>query len=59
MDINPDKMPCKKCICFAICKNQDINELLIKCKILKSYMSTDLDHFDCALDTINNLNREG
>ena len=50
MDLNPIELPCIECICLAICKTQDVNELLIKCKILKNYMETDLDHFDCALD---------
>lgn len=62
MDLNPEKIPCKKCICFAICKGQDINNLLIKCSKLKEYMSIDLTHFDYALDilnTANNLTLEG
>jgi len=59
MDLNPVELPCINCICLAICKAQHLNDLLIKCKILKSYMEIDLDHFDCALDFFNyNINGE-
>jgi hypothetical protein len=50
MDFNPEKIPCKKCICLAICKGQDVNDLLNKCPNLKTYMETDLDHFKYVLD---------
>ncbi len=57
MDFNPTELPCINCICLPICKTQHLNDLLIRCKILKSYMETDLDHFDCALDFFNfNIN---
>lgn len=53
MDLNPVEMPCINCICLAICKGQDVNDLLCKCKVLKTYMEIDLDHFDCALEFFN------
>lgn len=46
----PEKMPCAKCICLAICISQPINDLLNKCPILKSFMEKDLDHFDYTLE---------
>ena len=56
MDLNPVELPCVNCICLAVCKSQDINELLFKCMLLKTYMEIDLDHFDCALDFFNYAN---
>jgi len=52
MKFDPDKMPCIDCICFAMCKGQDMNDLLNKCSLLKSYMEIDLDHFDNAYTII-------
>ena len=48
-----DELPCPECICLPICQGQNVNDLLIKCSKLKSYMETDLDHFDYALDFFN------
>lgn len=45
------EMPCIDCICFAICKGQDISSVLYKCSILKQYMEISFYNFDmgCAI----------
>ncbi len=45
------KMPCIDCICFAICKGQNISHVLYKCNILEKYMRSSFYNFDmgCAV----------
>lgn len=42
-------VPCKDCLMFPICMGKDINELLLKCPILKRFMKKGLDNFDEAM----------
>ena len=48
------KMPCIDCICFAICKGQDMSQLLYKCSILKKYMELSFYNHDMGWAVINN-----
>lgn len=49
-------MPCIECITFAICKGQDINDLLNKCPKLKKFMEASLKNFDLAHEIMTDIN---
>jgi len=60
MKPDPKDVPCYKCLCFPICKNQHIREVLYKCSLLNRFMCTDLEHFQVGSDYFpvnNNLKR--
>jgi hypothetical protein len=55
VNTEPDKIPCLDCICFAICKGQDMSPLLYKCSILKKYMEINFYHFDVGHAIIDGM----
>ena len=46
-------VPCKDCLLFPMCRDKEMNELLIKCPILKRFMEKGLNNFDNAIEFLS------